>query len=104
MDSREQFEEFYWADNTRRSAADTKESLFRKNIMGLKEGQYAERQVQKSYEVWQHQQAKIDAMKAMMKKHEWVRGHSGIPHCKECLRYKHQGHAPDCELDRLIKE
>lgn len=50
------------------------------------------------------QQAKIDELKAMLKEHEWT--WRGLPYaeCKECNKGQHEGHAPDCELARLIKE
>lgn len=48
-------------------------------------------------------EAEGDALRAMLRKHEWV----GLPHltpfCPCCGKLQTVGHAPDCELAALLK-
>ena len=44
----------------------------------------------------------LDAQHAMLKKLEWCDHSRGYPVCPECDCIKRLGHAPDCEMDRLL--
>jgi len=41
------------------------------------------------------------ALEAMLKKHEWTKPYA--PTCSECGMYESQGHAPNCQLAKLLE-
>ncbi len=69
-----------------------------------KEIEYQRAVKENMFNISREQSNDNDALRAVLKKHEWCAGHeeniSG--YCPECDNWNTYGHAPGCEIDRLL--